>query len=362
MVQGFGDPRHIVDDPSEITPGYLSAALRDGGVDANVKSLRYERIGTGQMGACYRFSMEHEGAGPDSLVLKIGAGPRESRGMIGQGYAKEIGFYTRLAQTARISTPHAWRAAVDDECLSFTLLLEDAAPSRPGKQEAGCTIAQAQAALYNLAGLHAPFWNSAALEQEASWLARPKNTDLDRTRDLLIAGTEHFIKLYPDRLPAEDAETLRGAAKKVASWVRSTQDVFTVLHGDYRLDNLLFPHEGRGKLLAVDWQTIALGFPGRDVAYFIATALTPEQRRTHHEALIAAYHARLVEQGVKDYSLDACMRDFALGIMQGPLTGILGRYFAAGVQSEDSDRMFLSLARHSAVALRDHKTLELIPD
>lgn len=362
MARGFGDPRYIVDDPGEITPAYVTAALRDGGVDATVNSLRYERIGTGQMGACYRLFLEKEGAGPDSLVLKIGAGPRESRGMIGQGYAKEVGFYVRLAHATRISTPRAWRAAVDEDYLSFTLLLEDAAPSRPGKQETGCTIEQAQAALLNLAGLHAPFWNGAALENEASWLPRGKDTDLGRTRDLLVAATEQFIKLYPDQLAAEDAETLRAVPAKVAAWARGTQSSFTVLHGDYRLDNLLFPHEGQGKLLAVDWQTITIGFPGRDVAYFLATALSAEQRRAHHEALIAAYHARLVEEGVRDYSLDACLRDFALGVVQGPLTGILGRYFAAGIQSEDSDRMFLSLAHRSAVALRDHKTLELIPD
>ena len=49
------------------------------------------------------------------------------------------------------------------------------------------------------------------------------------------------------------------------------------MHGDYRLDNLMFPEHGDG-VVAVDWQTLAIGPPGRDLAYFLATSVLVDDR------------------------------------------------------------------------------------
>ena len=47
-------------------------------------------------------------------------------------------------------------------------------------------------------------------------------------------------------------------------------EVFSLIHVDYRLDNLLFHAKtGTTEVTAADWQSITLGSPLNDVAYFI---------------------------------------------------------------------------------------------
>ena len=63
----------------------------------------------------------------------------------------------------------------------------------------------------------------------------------------------------------------------------------TVVHADYRLDNLVIDDAGRVTVL--DWQTTLIGPAAMDVASFLATSLTVADRRTWEDDLFAAYAA-----------------------------------------------------------------------
>ena len=90
----------------------------------------------------------------------------------------------------------------------------------------------------------------------------------------------------------------------------------TITHGDYRLDNLFFATpEGGDPLAVVDWQIIALGNGPFDVAYFMAGAVSPADRRAMEMDLLRMYHGILVERGVKDYSFDQCLLDYRTAAM-----------------------------------------------
>jgi aminoglycoside phosphotransferase (APT) family kinase protein len=79
-----------------------------------------------------------------------------------------------------------------------------------------------------------------------------------------------------------------------------------MLHGDYRLDNILFrPND---EIVVLDLQGLSAGRPAVDVAYFITTALTAEHR-AEEERLLATYHQALVAAGVSTYSWDELVRD-----------------------------------------------------
>ena len=74
----------------------------------------------------------------------------------------------------------------------------------------------------------------------------------------------------------------------------------------------------RPGVAAVDWQTVALGLPARDVAYFLGTSLAVDDRRAHEQALVAAYHGALAGHGVGGYTLDECWDDYRFGLPPGP--------------------------------------------
>ena len=130
------------------------------------------------------------------------------------------------------------------------------------------------------------------------------------------------------------------------------------MHGDYRLDNLLFPPDGGPGVVAVDFQTLSLALPARDLAYFLGTSLTVEDRRAHERDLVAAYHAALTSYGVVDYSLEQCWDDYVFAMIQGPLVSIFG--CAYGARTERGDRMFAAMIARSCAAIRDLDTLALV--
>jgi hypothetical protein len=351
--------RLTVDDPREITPDWMTAALREGGDHVVVTALSFERIGTGKTGATYRFHLTHEGDGPDTVVIKTAAGTPEQRAGMRRAFQAETFFYRTLAPRARIQAPRCWRAAVSEDGASCTLVLADAHPATAGAQERGCSLAQARAALLNLAGLHAPFWNSPILAEEAGWL-RMTEARVEMLAGLHVRSTGTFLDWYADAFTPQEADILRRSADLTPRWMLTDFGRNAVLHGDYRLDNLLFAPDEDGPVLAVDWQTLDIGLPGRDLAYFLATALEIEERRRSEQNLVRAYHDQLVAYGLTGFSLETCQTDYRLGMLQVPFITVVGCVVSPVERTLAGDRMFISMAKRAIRAIEDLEVLELV--
>src|SRR5690606_33281961 len=108
---------------------------------------------------------------------------------------------------------------------------------------------------------------------------------------------------------------------------------------------------GAYRATTVDWQTLTVGLPARDLSYFLATSLTTEDRRAHEHRLVARYHEGLLSHGVTGYPLDLCWDDYRFALLQGPLITVLG--CAYGTPTERGDAMFLTMAARACAALRD---------
>jgi hypothetical protein len=344
----------VAAEPTDLTPGWLSGAL-----DHMVASVSYEPIGTGQIGTSYRLHLTYTGTpGPPTLVAKLAGGDAAARERVKEGYAMEVAFYTQLAGTVDVRAPGCWYGAISDDKTTFTLLLDDLAPAVPGVQADGCTLAQADDAVRNLAGLHAPRWSDDGLF-DRGLLRRTDSATAAFVGELMVGATDDFVAQYAAALTPEDAATLRDVAKNTSRWQLARPEPFALLHGDYRLDNLMFPPGGDG-VMALDWQTATVGPPLRDVAYFLGTSLDPDLRRTHEQALVAAYHAAIVDRGVAGYDADRCWGDYRLGHLQGPMITVLGCMFATAERSDRADRMFLAMATRSCAAIRDLGSLDLL--
>jgi aminoglycoside phosphotransferase (APT) family kinase protein len=167
-----------------------------------------------------------------------------------------------------------------------------------------------------------------------------------------------FVDNLGALLSAEDVATVRAIPEVIGRWALARAERFGLVHGDYRLDNLLFPPSGAPGVAAVDWQTLSLALPARDLAYFIGTSLDPEERRASERALVEAYHAALVRHGVSAYSLEECWDDYRFAMLQGPLVSVFGQ--AYGTRTERGDRMFAAMTARSCAAIRDLGTLDLV--
>ncbi len=344
----------VADGPEELTATWLSRAL-----GRDVSAVAAERIGTGQTGATYRLSID-TADGPLTLIAKVAAGDASARRRVRNGYRSEVGFYRDIAATVDVVTPRCWYAAITDDSLAFTLLLDDLSPRVPGVQAHGCTIEQAGLAVANLAALHAGRWNDESIF-DLEFVARPNPAGAEYLGSIVAAATDTFVERFAAELDDADVTTLRAAAAVMTEWHQARPDPFAVLHGDYRLDNLLFDPDG-ADVVAVDWQTLAVGPPARDLAYFLGTSLTVDDRRAAERELVVAYHAALCDGGVSGYSAGRCFDDYRLGQMQGPMITTMGCAFATGERSAAADEMFLAMARRSCAAIRDLDSLAAVAE
>ncbi len=345
-----------IDDAAGLTPGWMQAALRAAGFTAEVLGVEAEPVGTGQMSVSLRVRC-HVGSGspvPETLIAKIPSPDRDVRRLVSAGYRAEIAFYEDLAPTVAVRAPRCHLAVANADASSFTLLLEDLAPATQGDQVAGAPVEAVTAAAQNLAGLHGPRWCDPALEG-ASW-RQPSGPGARRfTADLVAGALPQFVERMGTSLADEDRATLEGAVGVLEAFLAARPDRFAPIHGDYRLDNLLFGPGGA--VAAVDWQTLDVGLPARDLAYLLGTCLGVEDRRAGEQDVVGAYWQDLQRHGVTGYSLDECVDDYRLGLLHCPLIIVLGA--AYGTRTERGDEMFAAMAARSCQAIRDLGAVEL---
>ncbi|MEM7003421.1 MAG: phosphotransferase, partial [Pseudomonadota bacterium] len=277
-----------------VTAEWLSEQLNRNGVNGQVTSFTAQRIGTGQIGKCLRYELSYAPgtSGPTSLVGKFPSDDPTSRatGVALKNFIREVRFYQELQSLLSIRTPRCYFAEIIDEGPEFMLLLEDMAPAEQGNQLAGCDAPTAEAAVLQLVGLHAPSWNATHLRDKA-WLAGDPEPDpaLPTTRDLYRMQLPGFMDYFGDKLADDERHIIEqvGAAEEGPLFHRDPAP-FSLVHVDYRLDNLLF--NPNGEVTAVDWQSITLGAPLNDVAYFMGAGLLPEARLGVERDIVQKYH------------------------------------------------------------------------
>jgi Ecdysteroid kinase-like family len=348
----------VVERPDQLTPAWLAAALGAGDSPAAIGPVTAEPVGTGQMSVTLRVRLDGEGNGGRSVIVKL-ARPEVASGPIARmAYAKEIAFYTELAPALPVRTPRCHHAAIADDASAFTLVLDDLVDSRPGDQIQGCPVAAAEAAVVNLAALHGPTWCAEEIARRA-WLTTDPSLSAEALAPVLEAAADQFADRFAGELTVGERAVLDASRQVLAPWMVAPAPTFAVVHGDYRLDNLLFSLGDAGKVAAVDWQTVGIAQPGRDLAYFLGTCLAVDDRRRHEDDLVARYHGALAAQGVDDYSLDQCMDDYRAGMLHGPLIILLGRFTAT--TTDRGDAMFLAMWRRCSAAITELGTLDLLP-
>lgn len=348
----------VLERPEDLTRDWLTAALDAG----PVSGFSFERIGTGQMSECYRVSLEYAGEsdGPASVVLKVAATDPNSRqtGLALGLYEREVRFYTDIAP-ALASGPVApcYHAAIDTQTGAFDLLLGDAVPAVVGDEIRGATIEQAAVALTELGRIHGSTAGAEALDQ-AEWL----NREAPVNQALITGLYAAFVDRYADLITPEQRQVCERLVESFDAYLAdegASHRPMGLVHGDYRLDNMLFGAEGADRALTVvDWQTVTRGPAFTDVAYFIGCALPVEQRRAHYDELLTAYHQALgpdsaltlgqVREGVRRQSF--------FGVMMAIISSMLVE------RTERGDQMFMAmLDRHCSHVLDTHALDILAP-
>lgn len=345
--------------PEDVTPAWLGSAL-----GADVRDVAVTPIGTGQTGATYRvtatYAAEREDL-PSSFAIKLSAQDDAVRERVALGYRSEVEFYSRIADRMHIPVPRNFHSDISEDGADVVLLLADMAPAVQGDQIAGCSPAEARLAVKALAGLHGPSWCDPQWMDLAA-IVMPKPGDDDAAKglgDVCRMAADIVIDRLGAKISPEDQETLVAAMSSVTPWLMAEPKRYALMHGDYRLDNMLFDPD-RTRITVVDWQTVGIGLPGRDLAYFTGTSLEPSVRAGIERDLVESYHRSLLGYGITDYDVETCWRDYRLGAVQAPLLVALGTAFAS--TTDRGDDMMLAMLSRGCRTIRELKTLELITE
>jgi aminoglycoside/choline kinase family phosphotransferase len=347
----------IADTPDALTASWITDALQAAGVidDASVTEVDMTPVGTGQMCDSVRLELRysHDVDAPATMIAKLPAGDPTSRAtaLAMRSYEIEVRFYQQIAPTLPLCTPHLYYGDIDVETASFVLLMEDLAPAEQGDQLVGCTPEQATAALDELVNLHAPRWDDPTLA-DVSWLHGDPEQRQMFMLGLLPMLWQGFRDRYAERLGPDVHEAGDALFANLDGYLRKDTQPWTIAHGDYRLDNLLFTtvDGATSSVAVVDWQTCTHGPALNDVAYFIGAGLLADDRRRHEHDLVRRYHDALLGRGVGDYDWDRCWRDHRQGTWAGLIMAIAASMLVE--QTERGDDMFMTMAhRHARHAL-----------
>ncbi len=339
-----GTPRVLAD----VNADWLAASL-----GVSIESIEIHRIaaGAGFLGQLARVAIEStDGAAPASVIVKL---PTTDAGgqFIGQMmrvWEREHAFYRTVAPLMNIRVPDALVNIGDPPCL----VLEDLAPAVPGDHVAGASVAQAERAVDVLARHHA-HWFERPVLAEYDWLPGLDDPSIQTIAETFAVGWPMFLDRYGDALPERCLRWCEEFVEQIPDWITThLDDPVTLTHGDFRLDNLFFGHDG--SVAVIDWQ-LCMRAPGQaDLVYFCANNLTVEVRRANESMLVERYVHRLHEAGVPAHAVT--IEGVRLGYLEGLV--FYATTFGAGLLTIDPANargvaLFDALVRRTFTAVDD---------
>jgi len=350
----------IRSEPSQVDGPWLTDALEEAGIARGAKVLDVDYvgdIGTGQTGRNSRFHLtwDDPDGRPASLVGKFPSADDNARttAFAGGTYLKEWLFYSQVKPTVDIRTPECHVARYDGDAQAFVLLMEDLHGCRQGDQLEGLDADRLALALEQAVALHAPRWGDPTLETAfTGGEPAPSPEQVGMMAQMMYGATlPGFLDRLGDRLDPDVAQLATDFGQKVGAWVTASDTPATVIHLDFRADNLLFGETPDAPPLVVcDWQTVSAGPAMSDVAYVISGSYPdPADRAAAERDLVEEYRRRLGAAGV-DYDADAAWRDYRIGSLWGMVITVIATVQAA--ETERGNDMLTAMAqRHGRQAL-----------
>ena len=319
---------------NDVTAGWVAEAT---GLDVTDIDVELIGVGVGISSAAYRLTLTGNDV-PHTLVMKLPAldgAALFTASMLGM-YTREVRFFDELSSLSPIRVPQGYGGASTDDGSGYYLFMEDMGGHRVVDQIAGMAISDAEQAVEELAKWHATFWGKADRHVESG--AAVSIAD-DMYRQVLPSvfgegwkGIQADMEVHP---------TIADVAPRWASKLNEMLDVLstpptTLVHGDYRADNIFFAVDGSVVLL--DFQLTGLGSGALDLAYFVTQSLLPDVAADNERGLFDRYVAGLIAGGVPKAETSHLWENYRVAALFCLV------YPVAGGQYDSNDPRALALA------------------
>jgi hypothetical protein len=355
---GFIHPSSVGD----ITPTWLTKVLHDAGAldpSITIDSLTPRRIGEGVgiMGQLHATTLDYSGpAGnaPSSVVVKMPSAFEDNRqqGVNLGMYEAEARFYNELAPQSEVGLPEIYYSEIVSGTADFTIVMEDLSYLEMVDQTEGMTEEQAGAAVRVLADVHAAWWGKVETP-ELDWIPASAGPRIEMVAEMVPQLVPIFLERFSERLPEGGEAHAHWFSSNILAAYRTmaASSPMTLIHSDYRVENIMFGDPAKDEVVIIDWQGMARGPGLYDVAYLLSGSMVPDVRRATEQSIVATYVERLASHGI-DYDSAAAWDHYRLGNTVG---GIATSVFAGASLDLANERGFELIAtmaeRHFGAAL-----------
>jgi aminoglycoside/choline kinase family phosphotransferase len=349
-----------------LTAAWFTEMLRNGGhltQDQSVSSAIATRLGEGEGMASllWRVTLTYDKPvmdAPKSVIVKLATDDAHRLFVMqtAKFYGREVRFYEELAADAPVRVPKCLHAAIDPETSLFILILEDVGQLRHVDQLVGCGFDDAIQALRTLAKFQARWWGQDLSDLATTFI--PMNDGFNQFVVPMLhqQNWPAARDARPDLWPEDVSAFLDGFVAKVPQILEGLMGPDTLIHNDYRVDNLLWDGDD---IVVLDFQMSSVASGLLDFAYFVGQSIPKEVRQERFDELMNAYLSELAANGVlldRDVAFDKYRRALVFGFMW-PL-GLMGGYDTLEPRGRELAQTMLE--RHlSAVA--DSDALSLYP-
>ncbi len=357
----------LIRTPEEITPPWLTDALRiDGtlGDDQRVERLHAVSLGdaAGLLGELYRVTITYSAgaAGPSSLVIKLPSTDPQQRGVADAlgFYKREITFYNDYAEGLPFAIPRSYGAVQATDSTDFVLIMEDVGHLHQIDQVAGASLDQARAAIATIARFHARWWEHPELEVLGETFV-PLSAPIYRAAlpGIFESGWATCKHKEQANLTPEVIEFADNYGSTLPFLLDELATPATMVHGDFRGDNLLFDDDG--DLSVLDFQITGVANGVYDIAYFACQSIATDVRRGNDDELVRLYVDTLATEGI-ELPLDLATRKYRLA------TAFCLIYAVTSYQAYDAfdgrqHQLMSSMLSRTVEAMIDNDSLSLIP-
>ncbi|MCW1381847.1 phosphotransferase [Novosphingobium sp. KCTC 2891] len=340
----------------QITAPWVQAMFQHAGVDApRVSMVSTRAIGHGNMSQTIHAQITYNANAANavnSVVCKLTSAVPQAVEIAGAHnvYGRECAVYEYLGDTPPLSVPRAFWRNVGAEGRAINLVLEDLTErTRAGDQIAGCSVAEAEAVGAELAKLHAASWKDARLDN-ADWLYDRRGGAAQAAEGFALAATE-WRRRFAGRIDPALLDAIDAFVPKMHDAIMAASDGPTLIHGEPRVDNILFEDSAQGpRAWLIDWQFADRGSPMFDLAYFLSGSLSPEDRRACEAGLIER-HVATIAAVDPAYGVEQARAEYAASLPVA-LQFTVGAALAMP-ETDHNDRLLLALAERNVAALRD---------
>ncbi|KZX60508.1 hypothetical protein A3709_00060 [Halioglobus sp. HI00S01] len=278
----------IPDSVTQLSAGWLSEALQT--PIASVSTLDQHDGTTGRAA----LALQREDGTSQRIFAKLPPADEQQRMFVvatGMG-EREARFYAELAAEVPVRVPASYYSEWAPGGEHYIMLLEDLEASGFGFRTASehYSLAYVESVLDAFARLHSQYWETPRFATDLDWISAPPQHPI---APVLVAQAH---EAFADQMPPVFSELAQLYTEHTDAihrlWERGPH---TLVHGDAHDGNMFADGDSPGFL---DWALLAKTNPMRDVGYFLAGTVEPNDLKASAGTLLARYREALIREGV----------------------------------------------------------------